>query len=196
MDTGTEYYIDGSCIYKSSSSSKKSSKVQDGISGYSLESENILKKGNLRFFRKGGASRDFSIQISGFADNYSRSASARAASSGKQGIKGRRENGNNSSDTETSTSDEQGKTSFTDAVADDPQTITIEDVSSTTVIPEYDGQDMGTIPIAEKGMYGFKTTYSIDSDAQGFCYGNLLKTYTLTLHLNNIGDVTCSTSVY
>ena len=196
MDTGTEYYIDGSCIYESSSSSKKYYKVQDGISGYSLESENILKKGNLRFFRKGGASRDFSIQISGFADNYSRSASARAASSGKQGIKGRRENRNNSSDTETSTSDEQGKTSFTDAVADDPQTITIEDVSSTTVIPEYDGQDMGTIPIVEKGMYGFKTTYSIDSDAQGFCYGNLIKTYTLTLKLNNIGDVTCSTSVY
>ena len=44
----------------------------------------------------------------------------------------------------------------------------------------------GTIPIVEKGMYGFKTTYSIDSDAQGFCYGNLIKTYKLTLKINNI----------
>lgn len=196
MDTGTEYYIDGSCIYKSSSSSKKSSKVQDGISGYSLESENILKKGNLRFFRKGGASRDFSIQVSGFSDSYSRSASSRAASTGKQGITGRRENGNNSSDTETTTSDEDGKTKFTDAVPDDPQTITTEDGTSTTVTPEYDGQDMGTIPIVEKGMYGFKTTYSINGDGQGFCYGNLYKTYSLTLNLNNIGSITCATSTY
>ena len=56
MDTGNEFYIDGSCIYKSSSSTKKYSKLQDGISGYSLENENILKKGDIRFFRKGGAS--------------------------------------------------------------------------------------------------------------------------------------------
>ena len=41
---------------------------------------------------------------------------------------------------------------------------------------------MGTIPIVEKGMYGFKTTYSINGDGQGFCYGNLYKTYSLTLN--------------
>lgn len=194
MDTGNEYYIDGSCIYKSAFSSKKYSKVQDGISGYALENENVLKKGNISFFRKGGSSRNFTIQVSGFSDSYSRSD--RAVSTGKQGIKGRRENGNNSSDVETTTSDEEGKTSFTDAVADDPQTVTTEDGTQTTVTPEYDGQDMGTIPIVEKGMYGFKTTYSINSDDQGFCYGNLYKTYSLTLNLNNIGYITCATSVY
>ena len=194
MDTGDEYYIDGNSIYKSSSSNKKYSKIQDGISGYSLENAYILKQNNIRYFKKGGVSRDFSIQIAGFSDSYSRSA--RAASTGQQGINGRRENGNNPSDKETATSDEDGKTDFTDAVADDPQTITIDDGTSVVVTPEYDGQDMGTIPIVENGMYGFKTTYTIDSDAQGFCYGNLYKTYTLRLNLNNIGSITCATSTY
>ena len=194
MDTGDEFYIDGNSIYKSSSSNKKYSKIQDGISGYTLENAYILKQNNIRYFKKGGISRDFSIQIAGFSDSYSRSA--RAASTGQQGIHGRRENDDNPSDTETSTSDEDGKTEFTDAVADDPQTITIDDGTSVVVTPEYDGQDMGTIPIVEDGMYGFKTTYTIDSDAQGFCYGNLYKTYTLRLNLNNIGSITCATSTY
>lgn len=194
MDTGDEFYIDGNSIYKSSSSNKKYSKIQDGISGYSLENTFILKNGNKRYFKKGGVSRDFSIKIAGFADSYSRTA--RAASTGQQGITGRRENSNNPSDTETTTSDEDGKTNFTDAVADDPQTITIHDNTSIVVTPEYDGQDMGTIPIVEDGMYGFKTTYTIDGDAQGFCYGNLYKIYTLELNLNNIGSITCATSTY
>ena len=194
MDTGDEFYIDGNSIYKSSSSNKKYSKIQDGISGYSLENTFILKNGNKRYFKKGGVSRDFSIKIAGFADSYSRTA--RAASTGQQGITGRRENSNNPSDTETTTSDEDGKTNFTDAVADDPQTITIHDNTSIVVTPEYDGQDMGTIPIVEDGMYGFKTTYTIDGDAQGFCYGNLYKIYTLELKLNNIGSITCATSTY
>ena len=191
MDTGDEYYIDGNSIYKSSSSNKKYSKIQDGISGYSLENSYILKKNNIRYFKKGGVSRDFSIQVSGFSDSYSRSAS-----SGKQGITGRRKNSNNPSDTETATSNENGKTEFNDAVADDPQTITIDDGTTVVVTPEYDGQDMGTIPIVENGMYGFKTTYTIDSDDQGFCYGNLYKTYSLKLNLNNIGNITCATSTY
>ena len=150
--------------------------------------------GNIRYFKKGGVSRDFSIQIAGFSDSYSRAA--RAASTGQQGITGRRENGNNPSDTETTTSEADGKTEFTDAVADDPQIITIDDGTSVEVTPEYDGQDMGTIPIVEKGMYGFKTIYSIDSDEQGFCYGNMYKTYSLVLNLKNIGYITCATSVY
>ena len=48
-DTGDEFYIDGNSIYKSSSSNKKYSKIQDGISGYSLENTFILKNGNKRY---------------------------------------------------------------------------------------------------------------------------------------------------
>ena len=36
MDTGDEFYIDGNSIYKSSSSNKKYSKIQDRISDYTL----------------------------------------------------------------------------------------------------------------------------------------------------------------
>ena len=100
--------------------------------------------------------------------------------------------------------------SFTGAVADDTQKIVIannanvsvETTTSTTetttveVTPKYDGENLGTIPIVEEGTYGFKTTYSIDSDKQGFCFGNNYKTYTLKLKLNNIGSAMCETSMY
>ena len=52
MDTGDEFYIDGNSIYKSSSSNKKYSKIQDGISGYSLENTFILKNGNIVNLKK------------------------------------------------------------------------------------------------------------------------------------------------
>lgn len=57
-----EYYIDSTKIYKSSSSNKKSSVISTGISGYTLESNNILKNGSIVYFRKGGNARNFSIK--------------------------------------------------------------------------------------------------------------------------------------
>ena len=197
MDTGEEFYINDFSIFKTAPNNKKFQKLQDGIIGYSLEKENILAKESSRYFRKGGKHRKFSMTISGFSDSYS---SARAASTGQQGVNGRRENKENESDTENVTTDQNGNAEFTNSVADDEQTITVEDgngnETSVTVIPGYDGENLGSLPIVEKGMYGFKTTYIIDSDDLGFCYGNNYKYYNLELDFNNIGDITCSTSVY
>ena len=197
MDNGEEFYINDFSIFQSVETNKKYQKIQDGITGYSLESTNILANGALRYFRKGGKHRKFSINISGFSDCFS---TARSVSTGQQGITGRRENKENESDSETIKTDQNGNAEFTDAVADDEQEITIEDGTGndTTIIvkPEYDGENLGTLPIVEKNMYGFKTTYKIDSDDLGFCYGNQHQYYNLELFFNNIGDVTCSTSVY
>ena len=190
MDTGDEYYIDSDKVYKCSSSNKKYSEVQSGISGFTLEGENVLKNGSLAYFRKGGTARDFSLKVSGFSDS-----TTRAAASTMGGIKACRKGNNNDSDTEVVTSSEEGIIKFTGAVADDVQVVTVED-TSVSLIPQYNGENSGTIPIVEKGMYGFKITYTINSDEQGYCYGSLYKVYDLKLNINNIGDVICETSVY
>ncbi len=198
MNTEYEYYIDASNVYKSSGSNKKYQTIASGISGYALESENILKNGNIVYFRKGGSARDFSVKIAGFEDQlaeFSNSYSSRAVNTGKQGITGRRENKDNKADNESVKSGSDGGITFTNAVAGDVQNITVMD-TTVAVAPEYNGENMGTIPIIEKGTYGFKTTYSIDGDSEGFCYGNYYKTYNLTLNVKNIGDRECSTSVY
>ena len=176
MDTGNEMYISS----------------DSNVSGYTLDGDNVLKNGSTVYFRKGGSARSFSATVSGFSD----SRAARALATGKQGIAGRRENEKNSADSETVTSDSSGRLSFTGAVADDTQKITVSETTTVEVTPSYDGENLGTIPIVEKGTYGFKTTYSIDSDNQGFCFGNYYKTYTLTLNLNNIGSEMCETSMY
>ena len=176
MDTGDEYYFDATKELKN----------------YTLDGESILKIGNIVYFRKNGKNRDFSMKVAGFSD----SRALRAISIGKQGISGRRENQKNSEDSETVVSDAEGKLAFTGAVSGDTQTITVADTTSVSVTPSYNGEDLGTIPIVESGTYGFKTTYSIDSDEQGFCFGNYYKTYKLTLNLKNIGDTMCETSIY
>ncbi|MBQ5647142.1 MAG: hypothetical protein IIV07_08760, partial [Treponema sp.] len=198
MDTGAEYYIDNQNIYKKYSSSK--SKIQSGIDGYYLESDKVLRSGNTVFFRKGGKNRSFSVTVSGFSTNRSIRNSSRAAGTGNQGVSGRRENKENSEDSETVDSEDDNSLDFDGGVADDPQTVTVtdgEDTGTATVVPQYDGENVGSIPVVEPGKYAFKTTYKIENaDSQGFMYGNNLGIYNISFNLTNIGQATCETSVY
>ena len=199
MDTGDEYYIDSSSIRKviqrknhgSASAVDYGSSIASTVKGYELDGDNVLKNGSIVYFRKGGKARDFSITVSGFSDSR-----ARAISTGKQGISGRRNNKENTADNETATSDANGTVNFTGAVAGDVQTVTVDNTTSVEVTPQYNGENLGSVPIVEKGSYGFKTTYSIDADSDGYCFGNNYKTYTLKLELKNIGDADCGTSYY
>lgn len=196
MDTGTEYYIDNQDIYKLNSGSK--TKIQSGISGYILESDEILKKDNTVFFRKGGKTRSFSTTISGFS--HSTNNSVRAASSISGEIRGKRKNQENSADVETVVSTDGITVQFKGGVADDSQVVTIsqgEESGTATVNPKYDGENMGSIPIVEAGKYAFKTTYVVsNADSQGFMYGNNLGVYDISFNITNIGEETCATSVY
>lgn len=197
MDNGDEYYINDFSVFKTLGGQKKYQKIQDGVSNFFLEGENILSQGSIRYFRKGGKHRSFSMNISGFTDSFS---NARSVSTGRQGVIGRRENLENASDTENIITDQDGNADFENSVADDEQKIIIEtedgNETSIIVMPGYDGENLGSLPIVEKGMYGFKTTYKIDGDDLGFCYGNKYKYYNLELYFNNIGDISCSTSIY
>jgi hypothetical protein len=194
MDTGSEYYIDNKNVYKISSNGYKS-EIQSGISGYYLESNEVLRNGSTVFFRKGGKNRRFSATVSGFSPR-----SARGIGTGSQGISGRRENEENPADNETATSDEDGSINFDGGVADDPQIVTVEqgnESGSATITPKYDGENVGSIPVVESGKYAFKTTYNVsNADSQGFMYGNNMGLYEISFNLTNIGYETCATSVY
>ena len=190
MDTGDEYYIDSKSVYYSKS------KIQDGLSGYTLDSSGlVLQKGSTVFFRKGGGKRSFKASFSGF-DN---SAFARAAGTGNQTISGRRQNVSNAADSETFTAITDGdEITFAGGVADDSQQITVDGSDTdVTVYPQYDGEHIGTIPVVETGKYAFKTTYTVSNiDDQGFMYGNMLGKYKATFDFTNVGSATCETSVY
>ena len=193
MDTGDEYYIDGQYVYEVSGSNK--TYRQSGISGYVLESSEVLKNGSTVFFRKGGGKRSFKASFSGFDS----SAFARAAGTGSQAISGRRQNVSNAADSEPFTAVTDGdEITFAGGVADDSQQITV-DGSDTDVIvdPQYDGEHIGTIPVVETGKYAFKTTYTVSNrNDQGFMYGNMLGEYKATFYFTNVGSATCETSMY
>ncbi len=195
MDTGTEYYIDTVAVYESYSSNKKYSKSNYSVDDFVFDGDNVIRSGSSVFFRKGGSSRAFTMQVAGFSD----SESSRAMSSAKAGVVARRENKNNVADVESVVSSSEGTISFANAVADDVQVVFVSSGtmnSSVSVAPAFDGQNVGTIPLVEPDMYGFKITYSINGDEQGFCYGNSYKSYNLNLQINNIGSEICKTSMY
>lgn len=194
MDDGIEYYIDSATVYKINYYGGENTPIQDGISGFELDGENVLKNENYVYFRKGGHNRSFSLMTSGFADS-----NARAASIGKQGINGRRQNKNNEDDNEEKVSDEAGKLNFENAVAGDVQDIVISSGDTETnisLVPKFDGENVGSIPLVEDGAYGFKTSYAISCDSMGCCIGNFYKDYDLTLSIKNIGNAPCAASVY
>ena len=211
--TSSRYYPDANALaesYSNSSSGNNSynnndysnnnynnysiveSTIATNVNGYVLDGDNVMKNGSIVYFRKGGSARDFTMTVTGFSD----SRTIRAINTGKQGISGKRENKGNSGDNETVTSDTNGNLNFTGAVADDIQKITIGSTTSAEVIPQYNGENLGSIPVLEEDSYGFKTTYSIDSDEQGYCFGNDYKEYSLSIQMTNVGSVPCETSYY
>lgn len=204
MDNGDFYYIDSDYVYKETSSAYgKNSKIifhngkDFGMEDYVFDGDNILFKKNetskgteteFLLFRIGGNAKNFTATISGFGNNNT-SGNMRAAVN-IEGIKGKRTNQNNSQDTQEVTPDSNGKITFTDAVAGDTQEISITggDVKQSTtidIIPEYDGQNIGSIPIVNANEYGFKATCSKTVIYAGTGYG-------LNITMTNIGDRDCA----
>lgn len=199
MSTGKQYHMDSYTILARKAYSKSYSYTNPwkvyttSVDGWTFDGDNVLTDGTYYFFRSGGKARSFKLSVSGFSDSVA-AYSARAISIGQQGVRGRRQNQMNSADSENVTSDENGVLSFTDAVAEDAQKITVEGCGSITATPQYDGENIGTIPLVESGKYAFKTTYTLEEGVAGIHYAN--KTYDLALTFTNVGEVTCKTSYY
>jgi len=187
MDTGTKFYINSTLCYSSDFTVKTTNK-----NGFEFDGNNILKKDGKYYFRKGGGARDFTATVSGFTSTIN--AFKRAAA--KDDLKIVRENENNPSDTETVNADQTGKVAFNDAIADDNQQVSISDTNGDYVkntfgfVPTFSGDYMGTIPLVEKGNYGFKTSYEYETpNAQGIYY--VKNSYKVKFKLKNVGDKNC-----
>lgn len=197
MDTGDEFYIDSDTLFKIdgySNGEPRLRELQTGISGYILESEDVLKKDSTVYFRKGGKNRSFSVSVSGFSDSLQKMSRAGGTSLLE------RENVRNPSDSEQITIFDNSTVTMKGGVAGDPQSITVtagQDSGSAIVTPKFDGEYIGTIPIIDYGKYAFKTTYNVSNlDDEGFMFGNYYKWYNITFDFTNIGTEVCSTSMY
>jgi len=210
MDTGESWVItdksvsiNGAAAVKVSSASTSSITV----SGQTLvqESENVARLGtSILLFRNGGAKRSFTARLTGFAaaSGMPGRAGMRGPSIGDNPIGNRptnRTNATNPADSQTTTSGTDGLVTFTNAVSGDPQVLTVGGGSGQTVTltvnPEFDGQDIGTIPVVEDG-YSFKVTSKVDISDSGYLYGNDFNTYTVSVDIKNIGNANCMTSLY
>ncbi|MFZ4617219.1 MAG: hypothetical protein ACOYM2_13610 [Rectinemataceae bacterium] len=106
-------------------------------------SDNVADLGtNALLFRNGGTERSFTAKIAGFTNGSARKLGSRAIGIGSQPIAGRlskRTSTVNAADTQTVTSSIDGTLSFTRAVANTPQTITID-----TSVPVDSGSGTGS----------------------------------------------------
>ncbi|HQL10522.1 MAG TPA: hypothetical protein PLE35_13030, partial [Lentisphaeria bacterium] len=173
MDTGDSWVITDKSVSINGAGAVKvsaASATSITVSGQTLEqeSENVARLGaSTLLFRNGGAKRSFTARLTGFAaaSGMPGRAGLRGPSIGDNPIGNRptnRTNATNPADNQTVTSGSDGLITFTNAVAGDPQIITVgtagaEQNVTITVTPGFDGQDMGTIPVVGDG-YSFKVT--------------------------------------
>ncbi len=160
----------------------------------SKQTDNVAQIGSdILLFRKGGgANRSFTARVAGFADSSSRSIGI-----GMQPLpnrNGERQNSDNSLDTQTVISDSNGRLEFSGAVAGSSQIILVDE-TRVEVVPQFDGEFVGSIPIVESG-YSFKVTGTITDNTYGYLYGQGYDSYTLQLSIANIGDEDCETSEF
>lgn len=173
------------------SSSTDDTLVVQTLGTYTKQSDSVMLKGSIPFFRKGGANLSYTMKLVGFDDT----SSARVASSAS--LAGYTVTG--TSNTYTSfksetTSDAEGNISLTAPVSGDVQTVTVSSgESNIAVVPgitvENNNSNMGTIPISTGGEYSLKITGTInESDkSDGYLYSG--KSYPMTLTITNISEV-------
>ena len=196
------YTIDDSGEKTNASSSSVSSSTDDTLvvqtlGTYKKQSDSVMLKGSIPYFRKGGANLSYTMKLVGFDDN----SSARVASSAS--LAGYTVTG--TSNTYTSfksetTSDAEGNITLTAPVSGDVQTVTVSNGDNNiAVVPgitvENSGSNMGTIPISSAGQYSLKVTGTIDENEKDDGYLFCNKTYNMTLTITNVSNVTSAPSV-
>ncbi len=208
MDSGAVYVIDENqiTVYKKDSdqvsnvydavSSTESELSVNGIGKFTKQSDSVIQNNAIPFFRKGGSNLSYSLKLVGFEDTVTRAASS--VTPGNVKVKASSKKYKSYKKEAEPTDD--GVINLTAPVSGDEQTVTVSTKDTVLVIPEIkienDGSDMGTIPVTNPGEYSLKVTGVISDDQKddGYLYGNSLKTYTMTLTITNISEVTSETS--
>ncbi len=202
MDNGQEYEVLetkvlSNNVYSSVIASSENELQVKGLGSFEKQSDSVIVKDNIPYFRNGGANLDYSLKIVGFSN------STRAAStiSTKGGIKGKGRSSKYTGFESEAYSDENGILNLKAPTANDLQTVSIEDGKDIVVIPglkiSNNGDFMGTVALVDKNQYNLKITGTISDEQKDdrYLYGNNSKSYDLKLTITNIGEVECSTSI-
>ena len=201
MDSGEVYTIDETSVSKNidSSSYQILSVTENSITSelgiFQKQSEQVLIKDSIPYFRQGGSNLTYSLKIVGFTDQIQNRA---ASITGQKKYKGKGRSNRFPSYSSENESDDDGVLYLTAPTVNDIQTVTIETEDSVVVVPglkiENDGANMGTIPIVGKNDYSLKITGNIDDSEknEGYLYGNYYKNYPLTLTITNISNIDSS----
>lgn len=201
MDSGEIYIIDETSVCESSNNSKykiyaaSDDSISTDLGVFQKQSEQVLIKDSIPYFRQGGSNLSYSLKIVGFTDEITNRA---ASTSDLKKYKGTGKSDRFISFNSEGETDDEGVLHLTAPTANDIQTVTIETDDSVVVVPglkiRNDGDFMGTIPIVGKNDYSLKITGDIvDSEKNdGYLYGNYYKNYPLTLTIKNISNIDSS----
>lgn len=208
MDSGAVYEIDESKISVYKKDSDQLTNSYDAISStstvlsiseigkFSKQSDSVIQNNSIPYFRKGGSNLSYSLKVVGFEDTISRAASSLTSGN----VKVKASSKKYKSYKKEAQPTEEGVINLTAPVSGDVQTVTVSAGDTVLVVPEIkienDGCDMGTIPVTNPNEYSLKVTGVIDDSQKddGYLYGNSFKSYSMTLTITNISEVTSETS--
>lgn len=190
MDTGDSWYIDNHKITKNKNASDSSQITGVSLSRQSGRVIEVTDSGKKYYLY---ASRTANTRFSGSVANLTGinpSVQARAAG-WLHDAAVKITNANNGAET-TTTTDNTGKFTVSGAIAGDDYKIEVAG-ETITVTPSADGDNIGTITVAE-GL-NFKTGITSSHDTQRL-YANWVEAYDVILNLNNVGDIDCTAARY
>ena len=166
---------------------------------FTKQSESVILRGSIPYFRKGGSNLKYTLKLVGFEDYVTRAAGTISSLGGKKAVA--------ISDTyksfksEAESDDDGIIRGLCAPVAGDVQTVKILENTEPIVVVtglkiENSGSSMGTIPLSKGGQYSLKVTGTISENEkhEGYLYGNNYKSYPMTLTITNISEVESATS--
>ncbi len=186
--------------YNISNASTETSLVVTSLGTYTKTSDRIIELNSIPYFRKGGSNLDFSLKLVGHLQD--RSADSSRAAGSVSNLKVKIKDKNHPSYSEETSSDEDGLITGKAPVAGDEMSIEIQKDKGKVVVVsglkvDFDGANVGTVPIVEENQYALKVTGVIEEEdkTDGYLYADFTE-YPLTLTITNISDIDCPPSIY
>ncbi|MBI9104460.1 MAG: hypothetical protein JEY99_18740 [Spirochaetales bacterium] len=149
-------------------------------------------------FRRSGATAEASMTINGIEDVSTLSVSRGFNLSGLGGVQIIMNNIENPGNTQTLTTNTDGSLDLDEVIVGDeyeitiPEQVGIDEEIDLIVSPVYDGEDLGIVNLTETDQ-NFKVSYTIANQPEYLLGG---ESYSLTIHLQNIGSAPLASADY